>query len=124
MLKLPKTSFLVVQAHFLTFRRNKKTTPDFFDEKSKTGLGFEIGQPQQKHQRRPTLQSVANPAVALWHRQVMNVFHAVTKAKTIRFALKLLTTNDKADQCKWCLGLLVGQDWPTTSILKFQIRLP
>ena len=27
---------------------------------SKTGLGFEIGQPQQKCQRRPTLQSLAN----------------------------------------------------------------
>ena len=38
--------------------------PDsFFDENSKTGLGFEIGQPQQKCQRRPTLQSMANSAV-------------------------------------------------------------
>ena len=43
--------------------KRKKTTPDFFDEKSKTGLGFEIGQPQRKCQRRPTLQSMANPAV-------------------------------------------------------------
>ena len=41
-------------------------TPDFFDEKSKTGLGFEIGQSQRKCQRRPTLQSMANPA--LWKR--------------------------------------------------------
>ena len=41
----------------------KKTTPDFFDEKPKTGLGFEFGQPRQKYQRRPTLQSMANPAV-------------------------------------------------------------
>ena len=31
----------------------------------KTGLGFEIGQPQQKCQRRPNLQSMANPAVLL-----------------------------------------------------------
>ena len=49
-----------------------KTTPDFFDEKSKIGLGFEIGQPQHKCQRRPTLQSMANPAVCkqtnnLWY---------------------------------------------------------
>ena len=41
----------------------KKTSPDLFDEKSKTGLGFEFGQPQRKYQRRPTLQSMANPAV-------------------------------------------------------------
>ena len=41
-----------------------KKTPDFFDEKSKTGVGFEIGQPQRKCQRRrPTLQSMANPSV-------------------------------------------------------------
>ena len=38
-------------------------TPDFFYEKSKTDLGFEIGQPQRKCQRRTTLQSTANPAV-------------------------------------------------------------
>ena len=49
LLKLPKTSFLAVRAHLLTFRKKRKnTTLDFFDEKSKTGLGFEIGQPQQK----------------------------------------------------------------------------
>ena len=40
-------------------------TPDFFVEKSKTGLSFEFGQPQRKCQRRPTLQSMANPAVVL-----------------------------------------------------------
>ena len=34
-----------------------------FDKESKTGLDFEIGQPQQKVQRRPTLQSLVNPAV-------------------------------------------------------------
>ena len=60
-LKSPKTSLLAVRDHFLTFR--KITTPDVFDEKSKTGLGFEIRQPQRKCQRRPTLQSMANPAV-------------------------------------------------------------
>ena len=64
-LKSPKISFLVVRAHFSTFQQNKKTTPVFFDGKSKTGLGFEIGQPQQKCQRRPNLQSMANPAVLL-----------------------------------------------------------
>ena len=40
-----------------------KPTSNFFDEKSKTGLGFESGQPPPKCQRRPTLQSMANPAV-------------------------------------------------------------
>ena len=35
-------------------------TSDFFDEKSKTGLGFEIEQPQWKCQRRATLQSLVN----------------------------------------------------------------
>ena len=39
-------------------------TPDFFDEKSKTGLGFEFRQPQRKCQRRHTLQSMANPVVS------------------------------------------------------------
>ncbi len=34
-----------------------------FDEESQTGLGFEIGQLQQKFQRKPTLQSLSNPAV-------------------------------------------------------------
>ena len=34
-----------------------------FEEESKTGLGFELGQRQQKCQRKPTLQSLANPAV-------------------------------------------------------------
>ena len=62
--KIAKTPFSAVRAHFLTFlRKNIKTTPEFFDEKSKTDLGFEIGQPQQKCQRRPTLQFMANPAV-------------------------------------------------------------
>ena len=36
-----------------------------FDEESKAGLGFEIGQRQQKYQRKPTLQSLANPAVCI-----------------------------------------------------------
>ena len=66
LLKPPKTSFLAVRAHFLTLRKKiKKTTPDFFDEKSKAGLGFEFGQPQRKCQSRPTLQSIANPAVVV-----------------------------------------------------------
>ena len=38
-------------------------TPDFVDEESKTGLGFEIRQPQQNCQCMPTLQSMANLAV-------------------------------------------------------------
>ena len=63
LLKLPKTSFLAVRAHFSTFGKNEKMTPNFFDERSKSGLGFEFGQPQRKCQRRPTLQSMANPAV-------------------------------------------------------------
>ena len=32
-------------------------------EESKTGPGFEIGQPQQKCSRKPSLQWMANPAV-------------------------------------------------------------
>ena len=44
----------------------KKERPLFFNEKSETGLGFEIGQSQRKCQRRPTLQSIANPAY-IWH---------------------------------------------------------
>ena len=35
-----------------------------FDEESKTGLGFDIGQPQQKCQCMLTLHSSANPTVA------------------------------------------------------------
>ena len=66
LLKSPKTSFLAVRAHFSTFQKSKKTTPNFFDGKSKTGLGFKIGQQQQKYQHRPTLQPVANPAVKVY----------------------------------------------------------
>ena len=54
---------MAVRAQLLIFRENEKTTPDFFDEKSKTSLGFEIGQPQQNCQYTPTLQSLANLAV-------------------------------------------------------------
>ena len=32
-------------------------------EESKTGFSFEIGQRQQKYQRKPILQSLAKPAV-------------------------------------------------------------
>ena len=45
------------------FLEKRKKAPDFFDEKSKTGLSFEIGQPQQNCQCRTTLQSLVNPAV-------------------------------------------------------------
>ena len=62
---------MTVRAHFSTFRR--KT--DIFDEKSKTGLGFEFGKPQQKCQRRPTLQSMANPAVLTFGTGLPLVFH-------------------------------------------------
>ena len=59
-------SFFAVRARFSTFlKKIKKTTPDVFDEKSKTGLGFEIGPPLQKCQCRPILQSMANPAVPI-----------------------------------------------------------
>ena len=52
------------EAHFEIFRKNLKYMPRVvFDEKSKTGPGFEIGQPQRKCQRRPTLQFMVNPAV-------------------------------------------------------------
>ena len=48
-LKLPKTPFSVVRAHFSTFRKNPKYMPRvFWAAEPKTGLGFEIGQPQQK----------------------------------------------------------------------------
>ena len=43
----------------------------FFDEKSKTGLGFDIRQPEQKFQHRPTLQSMANPAVISLNRKLV-----------------------------------------------------
>ena len=33
-------------------------------EESKTGLGFEIGPPQQKRQRKPTLQFLSNPSAS------------------------------------------------------------
>ena len=56
-------------------------TPEFFDEKSKTGLGFEIGQPQQQCQGRPTLQSMTNPAV-LSKRKTVNYFACSDTAKT------------------------------------------
>ena len=36
-----------------------------FEEESKTGLSFEIRQPHRKCQRKPTLQSLANPAVSI-----------------------------------------------------------
>ena len=52
LLKSTKTSFLAVWAHFLTFWKNNKNHPWFFDETSKTGLGFEIKQIQRKCQRR------------------------------------------------------------------------
>ena len=44
--KIAKNTIFVVRAQFTSFWKNEKTTPDFFDEKSKTGLGFEIGQSQ------------------------------------------------------------------------------
>ena len=70
--KIAKKSFPSVRAHFLTFQQNN--TPDFFDEKSrtKTGLGFKIGQSQRKYQRRPTLQSMSNPAV--WFSNALYLF--------------------------------------------------
>ena len=52
---------------FWDFRKILKHMPRVvFDKESKTGLDFEIGQPQQKFQRRPTLQSMANPAVYMY----------------------------------------------------------
>ena len=40
-------------------------TPIFFDEESKTGLGFEIELRHRKCQRKPSLQLLAHPAVPL-----------------------------------------------------------
>ena len=55
---------MVKQAHFEGFQINLEFMPRVvFDEKSKTGLGFEIGQPQRKRKHKPTLQSLANQAV-------------------------------------------------------------
>ena len=34
-----------------------------WDEESENGLGYEIGPSQQKYQLKPSLQSMANPAV-------------------------------------------------------------
>ena len=62
--KIAKNIVFGCTISFIDFSKKLiKTTPVFFDEKSKTGLGFDFGQPQQKWQRRPTLQSMANPAV-------------------------------------------------------------
>ena len=62
--KIAKNILFCRTSSFFDFsQKYKKTTPDFFDEKSKTGLGFEIGQSQQKCQLRPTLQSMTNPGV-------------------------------------------------------------
>ena len=48
---------------FVQRKRIQRKNPCFFDDKSKTDLGFEIGRAQRKCQRRPTLQSLANPVV-------------------------------------------------------------
>ena len=46
--KITKNVFLVVRADFLIFWTNRETTPVVFDEKSRTGLGFEIKQLVQR----------------------------------------------------------------------------
>ena len=52
------------QARFEIFQNNQKYVPGVvFDEKPKTGLGFEIRKQQQKCWCKHNLQSVANPAV-------------------------------------------------------------
>ena len=52
------------QAHFSIFQRNPKYMPHVgWAEESKTGLGYEIGPSHQKCHRKPSLQSVTNPAV-------------------------------------------------------------
>ena len=49
------------QYHFDLFKENLKYMfCVVFDEKSKTDLGFEIGQRQQKCSRKPSPQSLAN----------------------------------------------------------------
>ena len=56
------------RAHFEVFREHLKNIPCIVfvgGEKSKTGLGFEIGQRQQKIWRKLNLQSLANPAVLI-----------------------------------------------------------
>ena len=64
--KIIKHIILAKQAHFLMFRNNKKPAAVVFDEKTKNGIGLKIGQPQQKCQRRPTLQPIANPTVEIF----------------------------------------------------------
>ena len=59
--KIDKNSIFGHTSSFWDF--SKKKTSLVFYEKFKTDLGFEIRQPQRKYQRRPTLQSLANPAV-------------------------------------------------------------
>ena len=62
--KIVKNIVFSRTSSFFDFSNKKKRTL-FFYEKFKTGPGFEIGQPQWKCQRGPTLQSMANPAVFL-----------------------------------------------------------
>ena len=56
-----------------------------FDEKPKTGLGFEIGQPQPKCQHRPTLQSMTNPVV-------LNIFCATKSEESNKLTNKSLSS--------------------------------
>ena len=52
------------RAHFEILQKSKqKMSPVVFNEESKTGLCSEIRQRKRNCQRKPTLQSLANPAV-------------------------------------------------------------
>ena len=70
LLKLPKTSFLAVRAHFSTFE--KKRPHDFLMRNPKLVLVLQSGSHSEKYQRRPTLQSIANPATM--KDQIMKTF--------------------------------------------------
>ena len=68
--KLPKNTVLAKRAHFEMLGKKLKNLPRVvFDEESKSGLDFKIGQRQQTCQRKPNLQSLANPD-ALFHTPV------------------------------------------------------
>ena len=52
------------RAHFIDLKKNPKYMPSVvWDEDSKTDLGYETGPSQQKCQRKPSLHSMATPAV-------------------------------------------------------------
>ena len=64
--KIAKNTKNVQTSSFWDFSKKSKYMPRVvWAGDSKTGLSFEIGQSQQKFQRKSTLQSLANPAVSV-----------------------------------------------------------